>query len=209
MLEIAKAMARHPRVRETTKIRFMSEGGEFEGLITAEGFALDTIEPRVTPEKIARIAAVNDQEKIGAIYSWREILDKVRGDTAFLAAAKPAAVVTGSYLSIPLSCRVLSIPLVWTIQSTWLKAFLTSGAGVTDSIPSGVVKSVVNFALLEVIRFWMWFGFIRPINRAARHLGSNHSDRSSLISMAIWYWLQSRRDSLILPCRRIMCTADR
>ena len=91
MLEVAKAMARHPRMRETIRIRFMSEGGEFEGLITAEGFTLDTIEPRVTPEKIAQIAAVNDQEKIGTIYSWREILNKVRGDTAFLAAAKPAA----------------------------------------------------------------------------------------------------------------------
>ena len=121
MLEIAKAMARHPRMRETITIRFMSEGGEFEGLIRDEGFALDTIEPRVTPEKIAQIAAVNDQEKIGTIYSWREILEKVRGDSAFLAAVKPAAVVTGSYVSIPLSCRVLSIPLVWTIQSTWLK----------------------------------------------------------------------------------------
>jgi UDP:flavonoid glycosyltransferase YjiC (YdhE family) len=171
MLEIAKAMARHSRMRETITIRFMSEGGEFEGLIRDEGFALDTIEPRVTPEKIAQIAAVNDQEKIGTIYSWREILEKVRGDTAFLAAVKPAAVVTGSYVSIPLSCRVLSIPLVWTIQSTWLKGFFASGAGVTDSIPSGIVKSVVDFALLEAIRFWMWFGFIRPINRAARHLG--------------------------------------
>ncbi len=171
MLEIAKALARHPHMRETITIRFMSEGGEFEGLITAEGFALDTIEPRVTPEKIAQIAAVNDQEKIGTIYSWREILEKVQGDTTFLAAVRPAAVVTGSYVSIPLSCRVLSIPLVWTIQSTWLKAFFASGAGVTDSIPSGVVKSVVDFALLEAIRFWMWFGFIRPINRAARHLG--------------------------------------
>ena len=171
MLEIAKAMARHPRMRETIKIRFMSEGGEFERLITAEGFALDTIEPRVTPEKIAQIAAVNDQEKIGTIYSWREILEKVRGDTAFLRAVDPAAVVTGSYVSIPLSCRVLSIPLVWTIQSTWLKAFFASGAGLTDSIPSGVAKSAVDFALLEAIRFWMWFGFIRPINRAARELG--------------------------------------
>ncbi len=122
MLEIAKALAKHPRGPETFTIRFMSEGGEFERLIKAEGFSVDTIEPRVTEEKIAQIAAVNDQEKIGAIYSWREIVDKVRGDTAFLTAVKPAAVVTGSYVSIPLSCQVLSIPLVWTIQSTWLEA---------------------------------------------------------------------------------------
>ena len=96
MLEIAKALARHPRGPETFTIRFMSEGGEFERLIEAEGFALDTIEPRVTQAQLAQIAAVNDLEKIGTIYSWREIIAKVRGDIAFLRAVKPVAVVTGS-----------------------------------------------------------------------------------------------------------------
>jgi len=171
MLEIAKALARHPRGPETFTIRFMSEGGEFERLIEAEGFALDTIEPRVTQAQLAQIAAVNDLEKIGTIYSWREIIAKVRGDIAFLRAVKPVAVVTGSYVSIPLSCRMLAIPLVWTIQSTWLEEFFASGAGVTDGMPSGIMRKVADFAVFEAIRFWMWFGFIRPLNRAARHLG--------------------------------------
>lgn len=171
MLEIAKAMVSDARIREIFEVRFMSEGGEFERLIEAEGFTLDTIEPVITQEKIAQIAAVNDQEKIGTIYSRREIIQKVQGDMAFLKAVKPVAVVTGSYVSIPLSCRVLAIPLVWTIQSTWLEAFFASGAGVTDGLAPGIVKSVADFILFETICFWMWFGFIRPINRAARHFG--------------------------------------
>src|SRR5664279_2987516 len=98
MLEIAKAMASDPQIAALFDLRFMSEGGEFEQLIEAEGFVVETIEPRVTPQKIAQIAAVNDQEKIGTIYSRREIIAKVNGDLAFLRAIKPVAVVTGSYV---------------------------------------------------------------------------------------------------------------
>lgn len=171
-------------MREIFEIRFMSEGGEFERPILAEGFALDTIEPRITQEKIAQIAAVNDQEKLGTIYSRREIIEKVRGDMAFLKAVKPVAVVTGSYVSIPLSCRVLAIPLVWTIQLTWLKAFFASGAGMTDGLPPGIIKSVADFVLFETIRFWMWFGFIRPIPAQLLRV-SAHRCRQAAFALAV------------------------
>jgi len=42
----------------------MSEGAELEHVIEAEGFSLDSIDPRVTADKIAEIVAVNDPEKI-------------------------------------------------------------------------------------------------------------------------------------------------
>ena len=57
---------------------------------------------------------------------------RMDSEIACLKELKPVAVVTGSYLTIPVTCRVLQIPLVWVIQSTWLPDFFRHGAGMTD-----------------------------------------------------------------------------
>lgn len=171
MIEIAKGITKNDSARETFEIQFVSEGGSFEQLIEDQGFPLKRIEPRITDEKIAHIYAVNDEEKLAPIYSKRELVEKVEGDIAYLKELKPTAVITGSYLSMPVACKVVGIPLAWTIQSTWLKDFFAAGAGVTDGIKWQAVKTVANFILFSMIRFWMWYGFINPVNKAAQHFG--------------------------------------
>ena len=45
MIEIAKGVARHPDACKVFDIQFMSDGGDFEQLITAEVFPLSNGEP--------------------------------------------------------------------------------------------------------------------------------------------------------------------
>jgi hypothetical protein len=43
-------------------------------------------------------------------------------------------VITGSYVTIPVTCHIFQIRLAWIIQSTWLKDFFARGVGMTDTI---------------------------------------------------------------------------
>ena len=52
MVEIAKAVARHPAASRAFDIHFISDGGDFERLIESHGFPLTHMEPRLTPEKL-------------------------------------------------------------------------------------------------------------------------------------------------------------
>lgn len=171
MVEIAKGVRDHPVARDIFDIHFISEGGKFESLIEDLGFPLTRVEPRLTEEKIANLLAINDEEKFGAVYSKKEMIAKVSGDLVALKALSPTVVVTGSYLSMPLACRISKIPLVWAVQSTWFESFFASGAGVTDRVRPKFIKRLVDRATFWMIRFWMWYGFIHSVNQAARHFG--------------------------------------
>ncbi len=171
MIEIAKGVRDHAAASAVFDIHFISEGGKFESLIEDLGFPLTRVEPRLTEEKIAHLMAVNDEEKFAAVYSKKEMIAKVNGDIAALKTLLPAAVVTGSYLSMPLACRLQNIPLVWAVQSTWLPSFFASGAGLTDGMRPKILKRIVDLPIYWMIRTWMWYGFIHSVNQAARHFG--------------------------------------
>lgn len=169
MLEIAKGIRNHPEACARFDIKFISEGGKFGELILKNGFSLTTVDHPLSNEKIRHILAVNDEEKFAPAYDKREMIEKVKQDIRLLESLKPVAVVTGSYLSMPLSCRILGIPLVWVVQSTWTRDFFSSGAGITIGMKSRFLKSLADGLIFAMIRFWMWFGFIGPVNAAARH----------------------------------------
>ena len=141
MVEIAKAIVRHPTANEVFEIHFISDGGEFERLIENHRFSLTRLEPRLTKEKIEHIAKVDRGEKFAPAFTDREMIQRIDNEIACLKELKPAAVVTGSYLTIPVTCRVLQTPLVWVIQSTWLPDFFRHGAGMTDRIRPAPLKS--------------------------------------------------------------------
>ena len=62
MVEIAKAVERHPKAREVFAVHFISDGGDFEALIERRGFALTRMEPRLTKENIEHVAKVDRGE---------------------------------------------------------------------------------------------------------------------------------------------------
>ena len=123
MVEIAKGVAVHPDASRRFEIQFISDGGDFEELIERHGFALRRMAPRLTRAKIEHIAKVDRGEKFAPAFTDAEMAARVGNEIAALAEFDPIAVVTGSYLTIPVSCRVRKTPLVWVIQSTWLPGF--------------------------------------------------------------------------------------
>jgi UDP:flavonoid glycosyltransferase YjiC (YdhE family) len=171
MVEIAKGIERHPVANQAFDIHFISDGGDFESMIEKHGFALTRMEPRLTKEKIEFIARVDRGEKFAPAFTDAELILRVNNEIACLKELKPTAVVTGSYVTIPVTCRVLEIPLVWVVQSTWLPDFFCHGAGMTDNIRFALLKAVADWFVLQFINFWIKYGFLNSINRTAKHFG--------------------------------------
>jgi UDP:flavonoid glycosyltransferase YjiC (YdhE family) len=171
MLEIAKEVARDPVGSTAFHIRFISDGGDFESLIGKHGFALTRMEPRLTPEKIEHIAKVDRGEKFTPAFTDVEMIQRVENEVVVLKRLKPVSVITGSYPSIPVTCRVLNIPLVWVVQSTWLPDFFEHGAGMTDRVRPAAIKAVADRCILAFINFWIKHGFLNSVNHAAKHFG--------------------------------------
>ena len=171
MIEIAKGVVHNPSASQVFEIQFMSDGGDFEHLIEEEGFSLKKMEPRLTKEKIEYIGKVDKGEIFAPAFTREETRIRIENEMAYLQELKPAAVITGSYLTIPLSCRILHVPLVWTIQSTWLKEFFTHGAGMTDQIGFKPLKQIADWFIYLFINFWIRNGFLNALNRAAKDFG--------------------------------------
>jgi UDP:flavonoid glycosyltransferase YjiC (YdhE family) len=169
MLEIAKGVARDPVGSNAFDIHFISDGGDFESLMEKHGFGLTLMEPRLTPEKIEHIAKVDRGEKFTPAFTDAEMIQRVENEVAVLKTLKPVAVITGSYPSIPVTCRVLNIPLVWVVQSTWLPDFFEHGAGMTDRVRPAPIKAIADRCILAFIDFWIKHGFLDSVNHAAQH----------------------------------------
>ncbi|HTL69361.1 MAG TPA: nucleotide disphospho-sugar-binding domain-containing protein [Lacunisphaera sp.] len=171
MVEIANAIRAGERSDSAFAIRFISEGGAFERLITDAGFPVERLEPRITPAQIERVYKLDKGEAFGAAFSTAQCIEKIEGELAFIRSIRPVAIVTGSYVTIPLTHRIAGVPLVWVIQSTWLEGFFKHGAGMTDAIRPAAVRKLADFAIYRLIDLWMRFGLLNPLNRAARHYG--------------------------------------
>ncbi len=171
MIEIAKGIVNHEFVSKVFDLQFISDGGDFEHLIEKEGFALEQMEPRVRQEKIGHVGKVDQGQRCAPAFSKKKMIERIDNEIAYIKQIKPAAVITGSYLTIPIICRILIIPLVWVIQSTWLEAFVTQGIGMTDSIQFKPVKFWADRGILLFINFWIQYGFLNPVNQVARYFG--------------------------------------
>jgi UDP:flavonoid glycosyltransferase YjiC (YdhE family) len=168
-LEIAKGIRNHEAACQVFDIQFISDGGNFEHLIEKEGFPLKRMEPRLTEEKIEFIYKVDKGEKFAPAFTRQEMIERLENEVSYLKELKPAAVITGSYLTIPVTCQILHIPLVWVIQSTWLEDFFTKGAGMTDNLHFKPLKKIADWLVFWFINFWIGYGMLNPLNQAAKH----------------------------------------
>lgn len=171
MIEIAKGVVAHDTASKTFEIQFISDGGDFERLIEDAGFALHRMAPRLTAERIEHIARVDRGERFAPAFSRMEMIQRIENEVAYLKSVGPSAVLTGSYLTIPVTCRILGIPLVWVIQSTWMEPFFATGAGMTDNVRPRLLKRFADLLILAFINFWIRYGFLNPVNKAAKHFG--------------------------------------
>ncbi len=169
MIEIAEGIRRHEKACDIFDIQFISNGGDLEHLIEEEGFPLKRVGPRLTQEKIEFIGKVDKGETFAPAFTRQEMIELIENEVIYLKQIEPAAVITGSYMTIPITCRILHLPLVWVIQSTWLPDFFANGAGMTDNIRFTPAKKVADWFVLLFINFWIRYGFLNPVNQAAKH----------------------------------------
>jgi UDP-N-acetylglucosamine:LPS N-acetylglucosamine transferase len=171
MIEIAKGIVNHPSASQAFDIQFISNGGDLEHLIEKEGFPLKRLEPHLTPDKIEFIGKVDKGEIFAPALSQKEMIAMIDNEVAYLRELRPVAVITGSYMTIPVTCQILKIPLVWVIQSTWLEDCFAKGAGMTDGISFPPLKKIADWFVFLFINFWIRIGFLGPVNKAANHYG--------------------------------------
>jgi UDP:flavonoid glycosyltransferase YjiC (YdhE family) len=171
LLEIARGVVRNPGANEAFRVHFISEGGEFESLIEKAGFPLERLEPRITQEKIDYAYKVDRGEALGSVFSGKELIEKIGNELAFLRTLDPVAIVTGSYVSMPVTHRVLGVPLVWVVQSTWLEGFFKNGAGMTKDVHFRPLKKILDRFIYMMLALWMRVALLNPLNHAAKHYG--------------------------------------
>jgi UDP:flavonoid glycosyltransferase YjiC (YdhE family) len=171
MIEIARAVRAFEGGGSAFDIRFISEGGEFDRLITEAGFPVERLEPRITPAQIERAYKLDKGETFGAAFSAKQCIEKMEGELAFIRKINSVAIVTGSYVTIPLAHRIAGVPLVWVVQSTWLESIFKHGAGMTGRIRPAPARKLADFAIHRLIDLWMRVSLLNPLNRAARHCG--------------------------------------
>ena len=123
MIEIARAARKH------FNIIFASYGGQFEQLIEDEGFRLQKMEPRLTPEKLVRLRVVLSGETLNTVgyLSAEELSARVPNEIAFFKEVSPAAVLTGWCLSVTISTRAAKIPFVNVLHSTSVREYYEAG----------------------------------------------------------------------------------
>ena len=168
-IEVAKAC------RHDFNILFMSYGGEFEKLIPQAGFALERLEPQITPAKADHIYKVDQGKKIGYMFSVDEVETQVRNELALFERVKPAAVVTGFNLSNNISCRAAGVPLVWLTHSTWMLHSLVEARLGTwpDMLDFPPLHWLPDAALLWLTKraFALTTLILRPYNQVAATYG--------------------------------------
>jgi len=123
MLEIAK------EARKYFKIQFMSYGGNFERYIEEEGFQIKHMEPQLTEKKLVRLRVVLSGETWNTLgyFNAKELEPRVENEIEYFHEIKPAAVLTGWCLSIPVSARAADVPFVNILHSTSIQEYYKEG----------------------------------------------------------------------------------
>jgi hypothetical protein len=123
MIEIAR------EARKYFNIVFASYGGSFEFLIEEEGFELDKMSPRLTPERLARLRVILSGETLNTVgyLTADELRIRVPNEIEYFKTVKPVAVLTGWCLSVAISTRAVGIPFVNVLHSTTVREYYEAG----------------------------------------------------------------------------------
>jgi UDP:flavonoid glycosyltransferase YjiC (YdhE family) len=167
LVEIAKAC------RGRFKILFASYGGAFERLILEAGFPLRVMEPRLSQKKIEHLYRCIRGETLHSPFTRAQLKARVTQELALFREIQPAAVITGFCLSMPLSCRLAQIPLVWVVTSTWMRPYFQAGLATwPDALDFPWLRWIPDRVLNGAARYLVHFNrfLLRAFYRTARQL---------------------------------------
>jgi UDP:flavonoid glycosyltransferase YjiC (YdhE family) len=165
MLEIAK------EARRDFRCVFLSYDGTHRNYnyIVEEGFEIRELEPQLTEEKIQRWWSIDRGEKFGDIFTEADLRKRIESERSIYEELKPAAVLTGFCLSIPISARVAGVPLVWVTQTTWLLEHVKKYSTWPDAIDYPVLRIIPDrwlnrlSAITSDLSFSLLTGFFNKV----------------------------------------------
>lgn len=178
LAETTRAITIARAIADDFHCHFVSYGGAFESFIEEAGFPLTKLKPRVTPQVVRRVYALDQGRGINAPYSTDVVRQMVLGELSLYRSLKPAAVVTGINPTNCISCPVAGIPLVWLIQSGML---MNSAArqgelknmDALDAIPIRWLPDCFRVKLSECFLDIAYKISAKPFNRIAFEYGVN------------------------------------
>lgn len=176
LAEVTRAIDMAKACKDDFNILFLSYGGDFEKEIVKEGFSVRKLEPQMTPERIEKFYKVDKGESFDDFFTVDELTQRVESELALYEEVKPAAVITGFCLSIPISARVAGVPLVWVIQSTWIKEYYDSGMATCPDVLDFPLLRFIPDRLLnklsEPLMEFIYWAFIGPFSKTAEKFGT-------------------------------------
>ncbi|MCD4784920.1 MAG: hypothetical protein K8T10_13980 [Candidatus Eremiobacteraeota bacterium] len=177
LAEVTRAIDMAKACKDNFNILFQSYGGDFEKEIIKEGFEVRKLSPQMTPERVEKFWKVDKGESFSLddFFTVDELTTRVESELALYEEVKPAAVVTGFCLSVPISTRVAGVPLVWVIQSTWIKQYYESGmATCPDVMDFSILRFIPDHImdkLSEPIMEFIYWAYIGTFNKTAKKFG--------------------------------------
>jgi hypothetical protein len=119
---------------------------------------------------------VDQGERLGAFFTVQETRERVESELRFLETVRPLASVTGFNVTVPVSCRVAHVPLVWLTQSTWdFNAVMDHDLGsyiddldlpILRSLPETALKWLTKCLVILIARI-----ALKPLNTVAKEHG--------------------------------------
>lgn len=169
-IQVAKACT------EDFSISFASYGGQFEELIEKERFSLTHLSPRLSVAQTEHMYKVDQGERLGTFFTVQETRERVESELRFLETVWPLASVTGFNVTIPVSCQVAHVPLVWLTQSTWdFNAIMDHDLGsyiddldrpILRCLPETTLKWLTKYLGILIARI-----ALKPLNTVAKEHG--------------------------------------
>lgn len=107
MIEVAK------QLKASCTCCFFGFSTTYAALISQNGFSFSLLSPVLTKEQEQQIIALDQMKSLKNPFTKELIADRIKNELTYLAEKEPAAVITGTNITIFLSARIAKIPLVY------------------------------------------------------------------------------------------------
>ncbi|MEG0309132.1 MAG: glycosyltransferase [Clostridium sp.] len=141
MIEVAKIF------KNDYECHFFSYGGQFEHLVTDEGFILHNLTPIEDDAKIQLLWKIDRGETFKEPWTYDELKERVKNEIALINELKPAFAFLGSVLTFSLSCNITNTKLFNLIPISMSRPYLESVQSINPYLPKYINKIICWTAL--------------------------------------------------------------
>lgn len=146
MIEVAKIF------KDQYECHFFSYGGQFERLVTEEGFTLHKLEPTEDDKKIEHLWKIDRGESFKQPWSIEELRQRISHEIKLIEVLKPKFGFLGSVLTFSISSKVAKLKLFNIVPLALTRPYLKAGLPISPFIGPILnklaIKIILNVPLL-------------------------------------------------------------